>query len=101
MQLSGAGRAAPRTVSDELISPFARTLLALIVITAPALGGVLELAADGNTPFGRMLDLVMLGDYVSLYMAIARGVDPGPVDMIARLKLRLAETGYGRTPDPV
>jgi len=70
-------------------------------LIAPALGGVLELAADGNTPFGRMLDLVMLGDYVSLYMAIARGVDPGPVDMIARLKLRLAETGYGRTPDPV
>jgi uncharacterized protein DUF3570 len=40
MQLSGAGRA-PRTHSETLISPFARTLLALIVITAPALGGVL------------------------------------------------------------
>ncbi len=70
-------------------------------LIAPALGGVLELAADGNTPFGRMLDLVMLGDYVSLYLAIARGVDPGPVDMIGRLKARLAETGYGRTADPV
>ena len=69
-------------------------------LVAPTLGGVLELAADGKTPLGRMLDLVMLGDYVSLYMAIARGVDPGPVDMIGRLKQRLAETGYGRTPDP-
>jgi hypothetical protein len=28
-------------------------------------------------------------------------VDPGPVDMIGRLKSRLAETGYGRAPDPV
>jgi glucose/mannose-6-phosphate isomerase len=70
-------------------------------LIAPVVGGVLELAADGNTPFGRMLDLVMLGDYVSLYLAIARGVDPGPVDMIGRLKSRLAETGYGRAPDPV
>lgn len=70
-------------------------------LAAPALGGVIELAADGATTLGRTLDLVMLGDYVSLYMAIARGVDPGPVDMIGRLKLRLAETGYGRQPGAV
>jgi glucose/mannose-6-phosphate isomerase len=65
-------------------------------LVAPAVGGALELAADGQTPLGRVLDLVMLGDYVSLYLAIARGVDPGPVDMIGQLKARLAETGYGR-----
>ncbi len=65
-----------------------------------AVGGVMELAAEGQTPFGRAMDLVMLGDYVSLYLAIARGVDPGPVDMIGRLKTRLAETGYGRATYP-
>ena len=43
-----------------------------------------------------MLDLVMLGDYASLYLALLRAVDPGPVDVIERLKERLAETGYGR-----
>jgi glucose/mannose-6-phosphate isomerase len=43
-----------------------------------------------------MLDLVMLGDYASLYLALLRGVDPGPVEPIERLKARLAETGYGR-----
>jgi glucose/mannose-6-phosphate isomerase len=69
-------------------------------LVTPSVGGALELAADGGTPLGRVLDLVMLGDYVSLYMAVARGVDPGPVDMIGRLKLRLAETGYGRQPGP-
>jgi glucose/mannose-6-phosphate isomerase len=69
-------------------------------LIAPAVAGVIELAADGQTPLGRMLDLVMLGDYVSLYLAIARGVDPGPVEMIGRLKTRLAETGYGRSSDP-
>ena len=40
MQLSGAGRAAPAD-PGRILSPFARTLLALAVITVPALGGVL------------------------------------------------------------
>lgn len=69
-------------------------------LVAPFVAGVIELAADGATPLGRMIDLVMLGDYVSLYLAIARGVDPGPVEMITRLKTRLAETGYDRSPNP-
>ncbi len=69
-------------------------------LVAPRVGGVIEVAADGDTPFGRALDLTMLGDYVSMYLAIARGVDPGPVEMIGRLKARLAETGHGRSQDP-
>ena len=40
MQLSSAARPA-RTPATCSLSPFGRTLLALIVITAPALGGVL------------------------------------------------------------
>ena len=57
---------------------------------------VLSITAEGETPLARTLDLVMLGDYASLYLALLRGVDPGPVDVIERLKGRLAETGYGR-----
>jgi hypothetical protein len=40
MQLSGAPRPAPAP-AGQLFSPFTRTLLALLVITVPALGGVL------------------------------------------------------------
>ncbi|MBI2684560.1 MAG: bifunctional phosphoglucose/phosphomannose isomerase [Actinobacteria bacterium] len=58
--------------------------------------GVISLEAEGETPLGRTIDLVMLGDYVSLYAAILRSVDPGPIAMIDRLKDRLANTGYGR-----
>ena len=57
---------------------------------------VLSITAEGEGPLARSLDLVMLGDYVSLYLALLRAVDPGPVDVIERLKERLAETGYGR-----
>lgn len=60
-------------------------------------GGVYSITAEGERPLARMLDLVMLGDYVSLYLALLNGVDPGPVDVIGRLKERLAETGHGRS----
>ena len=39
-------------------------------------GGVIEVGAEGETALGRALDLVMLGDYASLYLGLLRGVDP-------------------------
>jgi glucose/mannose-6-phosphate isomerase len=44
----------------------------------------------GNTATERLLSLVLLGDLVSLYLAVLRGVDPSPVPMIERLKSALA-----------
>ena len=43
----------------------------------------------GQGPLERMLSLVLLGDLVSLYVAVLRGVDPGPVAVIDRLKQEL------------
>ncbi len=65
-------------------------------IVEPHMDGALSITAEGHSPLARMLDLVMLGDYASLYLALLRGVDPGPVEPIERLKERLAQTGYGR-----
>lgn len=44
----------------------------------------------GGTRTERLLSLVVLGDLVSLYVAILRGVDPMPVTPIDRLKSALA-----------
>jgi glucose/mannose-6-phosphate isomerase len=38
----------------------------------------------------RLVSLVLLGDLVSIYMAVLRGVDPGPVPSLDRLKGELA-----------
>jgi glucose/mannose-6-phosphate isomerase len=65
-------------------------------IVEPHAASVLSITAEGQGPLARMLDLVMLGDYASLYLALLRAVDPGPVEPIERLKRRLAQTGYGR-----
>ncbi|MEW6582747.1 MAG: bifunctional phosphoglucose/phosphomannose isomerase [Actinomycetota bacterium] len=62
--------------------------------------GVASVTGEGGTALGRALDLVLLGDHVSVYMGLLRGVDPGPVTLIEELKGRLATTGYGRGPDP-
>jgi glucose/mannose-6-phosphate isomerase len=44
----------------------------------------------GETRTERLVSLVLLGDLVSLYVAVLRGVDPGPVEALERLKQALA-----------
>jgi glucose/mannose-6-phosphate isomerase len=50
----------------------------------------LNVETRGQTTIERVFSLVLLGDLVSLYLAVLRGVDPGPVEMIERLKAELA-----------
>jgi glucose/mannose-6-phosphate isomerase len=47
--------------------------------------------AIGESPLAQMMSLVLLGDYVSFYLAILNSVDPTPVAAIDYLKSRLAE----------
>jgi glucose/mannose-6-phosphate isomerase len=47
----------------------------------------------GETRLERMISLVLLGDLVSLYLAVLRGVDPRPVDVVERLKHALSGGG--------
>lgn len=57
-------------------------------------------AATGRSPLARLLSLVVLGDWTSLYLAVLAGVDPTPIDKIDRLKAALAAAG-GRGPEDV
>lgn len=45
--------------------------------------------AKGKTLIDQLLYSIMLGDYVSAYLAILNGVDPTPVDLIEELKKKL------------
>ena len=49
-----------------------------------------RVCARGETRLERLVSLVLLGDLVSLYMAVLRGVDPVSVHVIDALKERLA-----------
>ncbi len=52
---------------------------------------VVELAGEGRGRLARLLTLVYLGDFLSFYLAVKRGVDPTPVPEIEELKRRLAD----------
>jgi glucose/mannose-6-phosphate isomerase len=51
---------------------------------------VTELTAVGDLPLERLASLVQLIDYASVYLAIALGIDPTPIDVIQELKARIA-----------
>lgn len=48
--------------------------------------------ATGKSPLAQMIGLVLLGDYVSFYLAMLNRTDPMPVPVIDTLKSRLAES---------
>jgi glucose/mannose-6-phosphate isomerase len=51
---------------------------------------VIEVRADGDGDLAQLFDLILFGDYVSLYLAVQTGVDPGPVPVLVDLKTALA-----------
>lgn len=52
---------------------------------------VTEIMADGSSKLGKLLSLIYLGDYVSVYLAMLSVTDPTPVDAIEDLKKALAK----------
>ena len=92
---AGAGRLAPFSavfLDDTGISERVRRR---IEVTARAVGleaaGVEVVRSRGQSPLERVLSLVVLGDLVSVYLAVLGGVDPTPIEPIERLKRSLAD----------
>lgn len=52
-------------------------------------GGVNEVWAHGKSLLSKILSLIYFGDFLSVYLAILRGIDPTPVEVITRLKKEL------------
>ena len=68
----------------------ARVEASLAALAASGLEGR-EVRATGSSALAIVFSLVMLGDFVSVYTAILRGVDPTPVPVLMSLKDRLRE----------
>jgi glucose/mannose-6-phosphate isomerase len=50
---------------------------------------IIEVRAVGEGDLAQLLDLILLGDFVSLHLAAQEGIDPGPVPALVDLKERL------------
>lgn len=55
------------------------------------MGKVTEVYAEGDCRLSRMFSLVYLGDFITLYTPIYRGVDPTPVNIINLFKQKMAK----------
>ena len=51
---------------------------------------IVRVESRGSTTAERVFSLVLLGDLVSLYLGVLRHVDPGPVEVLDRLKDELS-----------
>ncbi len=52
---------------------------------------VREVQSSGDNVLSRLYSLIYLGDYSSMYLAALKGLDPGPVPKIERLKEKLMQ----------
>jgi len=68
----------------------ARRFALLDEIMREVVGGVHEVVAEGEGALAQLLDLVMVGDFVTLRRAAQEGLDPGPVPVLDEMKRLLA-----------
>ena len=52
---------------------------------------VIEVRAAGEGDLAQLLDLAMVGDFVSLHLAGNEGIDPGPIPVLDDIKLQLSQ----------
>lgn len=89
------GRFAGVVLDDTDTHPRVKARIELTgqIVAGGAAGGVHRATSRGETAVERVFSLVLLGDLVSLYLAVLRGVDPSPVPAIERLKAELGREG--------
>ena len=52
---------------------------------------IIEVRAEGEGDLAQLLDLILVGDFVSLHLAAQEGIDPGPVPVLDEIKQRLRQ----------
>lgn len=62
-----------------------------VQILSERMGKVRQVYATGKSRLARLFSLVYLGDFVTLYTPIYRGIDPTPVEVINLFKRKMAE----------
>ena len=50
---------------------------------------IVEIFAEGDSKLARMLSVLYVGDFTSIYLALLRGIDPTPIEVIKEMKKKL------------
>jgi glucose/mannose-6-phosphate isomerase len=87
---SGMGPFSAVFLDDSDLHPRVRQRIELTRGLIASRGGrTFRIDSIGETRLERLVSMVLLGDLVSLYLAVLRSVDPGPIDVIDQLKAAL------------
>ncbi|MBV9472681.1 MAG: bifunctional phosphoglucose/phosphomannose isomerase, partial [Solirubrobacterales bacterium] len=88
---SELGRFSAVFLDDSDLHPRVRQRIELTrgLIAAEA-AATYRVESVGESRVERLISLLLLGDLVSVYMAVLRGTDPGPVTAVENLKSALA-----------
>ena len=78
----------------------ARRMAVVDELLDEVVGAVHTVVAEGDGMLAQLLDLVLVGDMVSLHAAAEQGVDPGPVPVRDEIEARVAVGGPRYTPTP-
>jgi glucose/mannose-6-phosphate isomerase len=88
-------RAAPLAgvfLEDSDHHPRVRRRVELTAAEVERAGGpAVRVSARGESRLERVLSLVLLGDLVSVYVAVLEGIDPTPIEAIERVKAAMDE----------
>ncbi|MEA2495326.1 MAG: glucose/mannose-6-phosphate isomerase [Thermoleophilaceae bacterium] len=78
-------------LGDRLLDARLRRRMQLTALSVRSTASKIEFAEGrGATPLERVLSLVLIGDLVSVYLAVLESADPTPVAAIERFKVALA-----------
>ncbi|MEA2026727.1 MAG: SIS domain-containing protein, partial [Chloroflexota bacterium] len=90
----------PESLRDHLFVVFLKSELEhpRNVLRATLIGDLVEtgqishafVEASGEGKLGQALSAIVMGDYVSVYVAFTYAVDPSPIDVITHIKEQLA-----------
>jgi glucose/mannose-6-phosphate isomerase len=88
---AGLGRFSAVFLDDSDLHPRIRQRIELTRgLIASHAAATYRVESEGENRVARLVSLVLLGDLLSLYLAVLRGVDPTPVALLERLKGELA-----------
>ena len=87
----GLGRLSAVFLDDSDLHPRVRTRIELTRMLIGDAAAASELVqTEGETRTERLVSLVLLGDLVTLYLAVLDGLDPAEIDVLTELKAQLA-----------
>ena len=63
----------------------------VVDVLAEVVAEVVEVRAAGEGDLAQLLDLALIGDFVSLHLADSEGIDPGPIPVLDEIKQQLRQ----------